>query len=766
MEYIRGEELSSLIRRIGRLPQDKAIQIARQICAGLAAAHDSGVLHRDLKPSNIMIDGDGNARITDFGIAGFAEEFRADEVGAGTPAYMAPEQLEGESVSAQSDIYSLGLVLYEVFTGKRAFEAPSLHELIALRRGESTPTRPSSIVKDLDPVIERVIDRCIAKDPSARPQSALQIAAELPGGDPIAAALAAGETPSPEMIAAAPKTGTLKPAIAVGLAASVLVSVVVSMLLSGRVSFHRLAPLNKSPEVLKENAIKTAETLGYPETPNDSAFGFSADEAYYWHLVTTREPTVWQMVTLSQPSVIQFWYRTSSTTLLPFDDVYVTEDDPPNTTGGMVLINTDPEGKLAYFEAVPQQVMKVETTSNPNTAEEMIGPAKFDLLFESAGLDINKFQTTTPEWTPPHAFDARGAWTGFYPNLPDVPIRVEAASYQGKPVYFQIISQWTRPSIDLPNAYTPSARVFTWILLAVFFAILIVAALMALKNLRLGRGDRRGAFRVAVFLFLLRMGEWLLSAHHVPTADELMLLLSGLQSSLFWSCFGGVLYLALEPYLRRRWPQRIISWNRLLAGDLRDPMIGRDILIGGALGSLGVMLMHFRMTIPMWLGLNPGMPDLIDGFGTSLEGIGAFARLLSNQVSASLLQTFMIVFLLLFLSLLLRKDWLGIAVGSVIISSLFMAMVIGSNHPIGVAMIVICGGIFIYAGVRFGPVALLFCLMFFHLWVFFPITTELNKWYASVFLMDLVFLLGLLAFGFFTSLGGQPLFKGAILREE
>ena len=96
MEFIKGEELSSLLRRIGRLPSDKALQIARQICAGLAAAHENGILHRDLKPSNVMIDGDGNARLTDFGIAGLAEEIRDDEVSAGTPAYMAPEQLDGK----------------------------------------------------------------------------------------------------------------------------------------------------------------------------------------------------------------------------------------------------------------------------------------------------------------------------------------------------------------------------------------------------------------------------------------------------------------------------------------------------------------------------------------------------------------------------------------------------------------------------------------------------------------------------------------------
>src|SRR6185437_4002145 len=222
MEFIRGEELSSLTRRIGRLPQDKAVQLARQICAGLAAAHEAGVMHRDLKPANIMIDELGNARITDFGLAGLEEELRSEEAIAGTPAYMAPEQLEGKPFTVRSDIYSLGLLLYELFTGKKAFDAPTLNELIKLRRTDTTPTTPTSLVQNLDPLIEKVIDRCIQKDPEQRPSSALQVAAALPGGDPIAAALAAGETPSPEMVAAAPTEGLLKPAIGIALLAVLL----------------------------------------------------------------------------------------------------------------------------------------------------------------------------------------------------------------------------------------------------------------------------------------------------------------------------------------------------------------------------------------------------------------------------------------------------------------------------------------------------------------------------------------------------------------
>ncbi|HSB60641.1 MAG TPA: serine/threonine-protein kinase, partial [Vicinamibacteria bacterium] len=113
MEYVDGENLASLQRRIGRLPADKALEIARQVCAGVAAAHDKGVLHRDLKPENVMLDGQGNVRITDFGLAGLEDTIRGDDVRSGTPAYMSPEQLSGREVTARSDVYSLGLVLYE-----------------------------------------------------------------------------------------------------------------------------------------------------------------------------------------------------------------------------------------------------------------------------------------------------------------------------------------------------------------------------------------------------------------------------------------------------------------------------------------------------------------------------------------------------------------------------------------------------------------------------------------------------------------------------
>jgi serine/threonine protein kinase len=178
MEYIEGEDLGSLLRRIGRLPPYKALEIARQLCAGLAAAHEHGVLHRDLKPSNIMIDARSKPRLTDFGLAGLLGDLCKTELIVGTPAYMSPEQLSGRGVTVQSDIYSLGLVLYEMFTGKRAFESPIGQEVLP-SYPRSTPTRPLQIVTDIHPPIEHAILKCLENDVRNRPSSVQQVTAML-----------------------------------------------------------------------------------------------------------------------------------------------------------------------------------------------------------------------------------------------------------------------------------------------------------------------------------------------------------------------------------------------------------------------------------------------------------------------------------------------------------------------------------------------------------------------------------------------------------
>jgi len=143
MEYVDGEDLASLLRRIGRLPDDKALDIARGLCAGLAAAHDAGVIHRDLKPANVMIDGRSHARIADFGLAALASSVAGADR-SGTPAYMAPEQLTGEGASLRSDVFELGLVLREMLTAERVFEAKSLDASARCTRSRNRSASPAA----------------------------------------------------------------------------------------------------------------------------------------------------------------------------------------------------------------------------------------------------------------------------------------------------------------------------------------------------------------------------------------------------------------------------------------------------------------------------------------------------------------------------------------------------------------------------------------------------------------------------------------------
>lgn len=168
MEFVDGEDLASVLRRMGRVPEEKGIEVARQLCSALAAVHDQGLLHRDLKPANIMLDGRGNVRLTDFGLAATAQDLSTTEVRSGTPLYQAPEQMAGREVTVGSDLYSLGLVLYELFTGKRPFIDASR---------DKPPSKLSTHVSGLNPTVEHVILQCLELNPASRPRSAVAVLA-------------------------------------------------------------------------------------------------------------------------------------------------------------------------------------------------------------------------------------------------------------------------------------------------------------------------------------------------------------------------------------------------------------------------------------------------------------------------------------------------------------------------------------------------------------------------------------------------------------
>ena len=774
MEFIKGEELSSLLRRIGRLPQDKAVQIARQICAGLAAAHDVGFLHRDLKPANVMIDEHGNARILDFGLGGLTEEFGPDEMRAGTPAYMSPEQIDAKEQTVRSDIYSLGLVLYEVFTGKRAFEAPTMGELVKLRRSDTSPTTPSEIVKDLDPAIERVIDRCLQKDPARRPSSALQVAAALPGGDPIAAALAAGETPSPEMVAAAPKEGALRPAVAVAMLGSFLVGLVFVIIFANKAVLLGYAPLNKSPDVLREHAREVIRAAGVmaPATDHTYWFAESTSPLRYLPRDGTRRERL-QELKDGQPAVIHYLYRQSPAYLGAFDYFGDTWKNPPPIISGMAGVRLDTHGRLLEFYTVPPQVDPVSSSSpkpqssgSPSSETETRSSkpetqVDWSPLFRAAGFNLASFKPTTSQWAPLYTHDERAAWDGVFPEQPDIPIRVEAAAYRGKPVHFEVVAPWDSPERQQPSGLPTRIKALFTILLSVFVLMLVGSSLLAIRNLRRGRGDRKGAWRLGVFVFIVTLLMRIFSAHHVPTFDEFGTILNALQDSLFAAAFLWLVYIALEPFVRRRWPHRIVSWTRLLNGDFRDPLVGRDVLVGALLGiAVSAWQIGFYF-LRGWIG-DPGLAPIAEPASVQL-GIGYFAPALAGQLSSSLLSAFQLLFLVLLLSLLLRRDWIGFLVGWIVLAAA-LSFLWGAALPNWISAFV-SAGILVFALYRFGLVAAVSAILIIHVYVQFPVTPHLTAWYAAGFVIDLLLVLAVVGYAFYVSLADQRLFGGRLFEE-
>ncbi len=751
MEYVDGEDLASLIRRIGRLPADKALDIARQLCAGLAAAHAKGVLHRDLKPANIMLDGRGHVVITDFGLAGVADEIRGAEIRSGTPAYMAPEQLAGKEVSQRSDIYALGLVLYEVFTGKRAFAEVAAGALA--QRGDRTPSRPSSVVRDLDPVVERVILRCIEIEPSARPATVLAVAGALPGGDPLAAALAAGETPSPQMVAASGETVGLRPRVAVACLVAILVGLAVGAFLTVRYgAVEKLHP-DQPPEVLTHKAREIVAQLGYPEKPADSASAFDYDTDFLNAVEKEKTRPDWAQVIAGRPTMLEFWYRQSPKALFAsgYHDFLLTpdivaEEDPSTTVSGMVNVKLDAKGRLIYFQAIPPQKEIQETAANSTSPD-------WTPLFAAANLDVSKLQPAASQWTSLGTADARAAWTGVWPGSTR-PLRVEAAAWHGKPVFFAMFGDWNKPwRMVAPSSDDDSRNRISQIIGLLLAATgLGCGALLARRNYREGRADREGAFRLAVVMFVLDFLLVLCRSHFAADLEMFGVLVLTIASGLFVGGAVWTTYLAVEPWIRRRWPQAIISWSRLLSGQLRDPMVGRDILFGVTLGVVWILIFEVSY-IPL---AHMGAAPPLSSSAYLLGGRSALGQWLL-QIPSSIFGTLQFFFLALGLKVLLRKDWIA----AVVFVAIYLGMrFLQSSHPqVDIPVLLLVYGILVVIIFRFGLVPLAVAAFTVDMLANVPFTADFSAWYASATILALLSVVALAGWGFYHSLGGEPVWK-------
>ena len=585
MEYVDGEDLSSLLRRIGRLPPLKATEVARDIAAGLTAAHDRGIIHRDLKPANVMIDGKGHARVTDFGLASLAGDH--DGRVAGTPPYMAPEQIAGLPATPRTDVYAFGLLLHELFTGERVYGASSLADRRA--RPAARPSNVSDSVKDADPSIDGVIAACLQEDPEARPSSARAVLAMLPGGDAIDVALAAGETPSPEMVAAAAETGELSiRAVAVALAV-ILAGMAMVAWQSGRYAFTWM---RKPPEVMAERAAEITALAGE---------GTAARDAVYWYTydAALRRSRARDLPSSSigelRPGLMRFVMRQSPQRMAPrgtvqtgnsvyiFQSGRVTDDDPPLNLPGSTMVTLDQNRALVEYRALPAG-----------------GSAGMDWtpLLAATGVDMTTLRPASPAATPPVASDARLAWTASFKGQQGR-VSIDSASLNGKPAWLRVAGPWgagERAAVWLP---VPAGIAFFQLVLMI--ASTVIAVVITRRSLRRGRADRTGALRLALYLGAVLFAAWMIAAHHAADPDaEAQMFSSGVGEASARALIVWIFYIALEPGVRRNWPRSLIGWTRLLAGRFRDPMVGREILLGIAGGAIGAQLFWLGAAVVRW----------------------------------------------------------------------------------------------------------------------------------------------------------------------
>jgi len=653
MEYIEGEDLASLLTRIGRLTAEKALAIARQVTAGLAAAHAAGVLHRDLKPANVMLDKKGNAHLTDFGLAVPGGEARPREI-VGTPRYMAPEQLEGMQADERTDLYALGLLLYELVTGVPAYDGKSFEELRRVR--ETPPVPPTSLVRDLDRGIEDVILRCLARDPAARPASALAVLTALSHNDPMQAALAAGQTPSPSAVADAVGSGALKPAIAWGCAA--LIAVTFVMYHGGgaqRLSVVEGSRLELPPDALAVRAREVLATLGYPDRFAHEAWGFTYNRAALNYL---NSHGGWDALAAARPAAIVFWYRGAPEPLsAPLWTGRIRENLPAPSPGS-VSLRLDPRGRLVRLTFQPRHGEGPKPQVNP------------EALFPLVGLEQEQVHLTEPK-EPPVFSDRLVGWST------EGGIRLDAAFLAGRPVYASLGGPWDEIPKRGPRDLTGND--------ALTVVALLISIFLGWANLKRGRSDLQGALRIAAVLSLLVLGARLLESDSAAVFLREDVLLAALFRALAAGAATWLFYVALEPHVRRAWPQRLVSWTRLLDGRWRDPMVARDVLIGAtvAYASAAVVIIGF-VTAP---GTRP-INQVLYGLDPLLGNRFALAAALYAGVDAISMGLLSLV-LLLVLRLVPGPPWLSSGLLAILLSAATFGWLLTTTHHAAAFVVVL-----------------------------------------------------------------------------
>jgi serine/threonine-protein kinase len=572
------------------------------------------------------------------------------------------------------------------------------------------------------------------------------VAAGLPGGDPLAAALAAGETPSPEMVAAAGEQDAIEKWRGLVSLAGVAVGLVLVCWLAQRTYLVNQVGLNRHPESLADAARQMIQKFGYTYKPAMQAHDFRRQGK----------------------DAICFWYRQRPTPGI--NDVYFTDWgeesftrigpwSPGWWTPGELAVELDPAGKLIRFRAIPE--FKPDAPKIPAKPDwQQWFPKEF------TGLDLAALELIEDRGPPPpDAFDQLQVWHGCKAGS-GTDFYLQAAAYAGMPVYFEVLSpaafEGRTPStpmwrIQFLQQDTSSSRQFgERFFLFLFFVVFIVAVLLAWRNFRLGRGDRKGAFRVAFFIFCTGMLAWLFLASHIAGGYEIAILQIGVAQVLWKAAFFWLCYLALEPYVRRLWPQLLISWSRLVNGQWRDPLVGQNLLLGVLAGVFASAIFQLEVLAPAWFGLTPR--SFMASHALTLDGPLAASGYLLVLIIKRLIDALFLLAILFLCRLVLRRALLASCAFVVLytVADIFFY----ESHPVfGWFSEGIFFSLLVWVYLRLGFLAGI--VMMLTEWAVdtAPLTTNFSAWYAGNGLAVVAFLFAVAAFGFYTSQAGRPIFE-------
>jgi serine/threonine-protein kinase len=600
--------------------------------------------------------------------------------------------------------------------------------------------------------------KCLEKDPKQRPPSAAAVAAALPGGDLLAAAIAAGETPSPQMIAASREDlQGFRPATAWLCLGALLLGGALLVGLAPRTRVVSAAPLADPPAVMAARARDLIARFAPGSPVLDRAYGFQYEERYVdWIATSDSSRNRWNRLAAPRPPVVTYWYRQSPRELVSTArEPHIDYDDPPRLVPGMTGVQLDGLGRLRRLDALPDP-----RAALPDSA------SGWAAMFGAAGLDMAAFRPVPPGLPPVTIADSFAAWEGTPAEAQGVPVRVEVASYRGRPVSFAVREPWTRLDGEAAEGRDPSGRLTATMIGFVrpllYVIALTVGAWIARRNLRAGRGDRRGATRVATCLMAVRMLIWIIGAHHTlaGTAGQL-LLVSAL--ALYDFAFGWVFYIAVEPYFRRLWPRVLITWMRVLEDRADDPQVGRDLLLGCVMGVVLSLFVAAHQAAPALVGAPPGRPDNVGFVEHQLAALSGVlqqvAALLTVQRSALILAMEFVVMLVM-ARLILRKATLSIAVTFLLFIP--FALPKGSWPLFNVAFAAASLGLLFFVMLRFGLLPAIVGLLVNSTLQSTPLKWDPASWSHNATLTPLLLVAAVGVYGFVRSLAGRSAIRDVL----